>query len=95
MHPRVDRILSAVGRYYEIEPDRLLGRERHVPVSLARQVAIYLLYTETEYRSLKGIGRVFGRDHTTVLYAVRHIEELTATDARIRRDVSDISRLVS
>lgn len=49
----------------------LLGRERRIEVVLARREAFYRIYTELPNTSLTKIGRWFGRDHTTVLNAIR------------------------
>ena len=46
-------------------------------------------------RSLPEIGRRFGgRDHTTVLHAVRKVEGLTGTDASLRDEVTDLRRML-
>jgi chromosomal replication initiator protein len=58
------------------------------------QVAMYLAKLLTS-RSLPEIGRKFGgRDHTTVMHAVRKIEELKATDATLAEDVELLRRML-
>ncbi|WP_334175968.1 helix-turn-helix domain-containing protein, partial [Pseudoxanthobacter sp.] len=59
-----------------------------------RQIAMYLAKTMTP-RSLPEIGRQFGgRDHTTVLHAVRKIEELARTDSRTAEEIETLKRLL-
>jgi chromosomal replication initiator protein len=63
-------------------------------VARPRQVAMYLSKQLTS-RSLPEIGRAFGgRDHTTVMHAVRKIEELVKTDSAFAEDVELLTRML-
>jgi chromosomal replication initiator protein len=63
-------------------------------VVVPRQVGMYLAKKLTP-RSLPEIGRRFGgRDHSTVLHAVRKIEELMKSDDRLAREVALLIRLI-
>ena len=63
-------------------------------VTRLRQVAMYLAKLLTP-RSLPEIGRKFGgRDHTTVMHAVRRVEELRASDASFAEDVELLRRML-
>ena len=63
-------------------------------VARPRQVAMYLAKQLTS-RSLPEIGRKFGgRDHTTVMHAVRKIEELKTTDSSFAEDVDLLRRML-
>ena len=63
-------------------------------VARPRQVAMYLSKQLTA-RSLPEIGRKFGgRDHTTVMHAVKKVEELKATDAGFCEDVDLLRRML-
>ena len=63
-------------------------------VVVPRQIGMYLAKKMTS-RSLPEIGRRFGgRDHSTVLHAVRKIEELVKTDDKLAREVALLIRLV-
>jgi chromosomal replication initiator protein len=63
-------------------------------VARPRQVAMYLAKQLTP-RSLPEIGRKFGgRDHTTVIYAIRKIEELRTGDASLSEDIETLRRLL-
>jgi chromosomal replication initiator protein len=63
-------------------------------VARPRQVAMYLCKQLTP-RSLPEIGRKFGgRDHTTVMHAVRKIEELRAQDRHIAEDIELLRRML-
>jgi len=81
------RILSAVAEQFGVSESALLGRNRSREIALPRQVAMYLIRSET-HASLPQIGLVVGgRDHTTVLYACDKIEEQLQTDDALRRRV--------
>ena len=63
-------------------------------VARPRQVAMYLAKQLTP-RSLPEIGRKFGgRDHTTVMYAIRKVEELRAIDPLLSEDIETLRRLL-
>jgi chromosomal replication initiator protein len=70
----------------------LLSSRRTANVVRPRQVAMYLGKTLT-LRSLPEIGRRFGgRDHTTVLHAVRKIENLVSTDTALAEEIELLKR---
>ena len=74
--PTVAEIKHMVATRFEVTPRNLDSRSRKVAYVWPRQVAMFLAHTIT-LRSLPDIGRRFGgRDHTTVLHAVRKIERL-------------------
>ncbi len=91
---RVDDILRIVAKHYNVTRADLLSQRRTANVVKPRQVAMYLAKTLT-LRSLPEIGRRFGgRDHTTVLHAVRKIDRLLATDRSLADEVELLKRLV-
>jgi chromosomal replication initiator protein len=88
----VDMIQKIVAEHYGLKQADLISERRARAVARPRQVAMWLAKQITT-RSLPDIGRRFGgRDHTTVLHAVRRIEELKADDAGIARDVDVLLR---
>ncbi len=91
---RVDDILRIVAKHYNVTRADLLSQRRTANVVKPRQVAMYLAKTLT-LRSLPEIGRRFGgRDHTTVLHAVRKIDRLLATDRSLSDETELLKRLV-
>ena len=72
----------------------MVSARRAREVARPRQIAMYLAKQLTP-RSLPEIGRRFGgRDHTTVIHAVRQIEKLRASDSEIDHDVVALMRLL-
>ena len=88
----VDDIQRAVAEHFGLKKDDLLSERRTRAVARPRQAAMYLAKQLTT-RSLPDIGRRFGgRDHTTVLHAVRRIEELKGVDPVLAADIETIAR---
>ena len=91
---RIDDILKVVGRHYNVARADLLSPRRAQSIVRPRQIGMYLAKKLTS-RSLPEIGRRFGgRDHSTVLHAVRKIEELMQSDDRLAREVALLMRLI-
>ncbi|MBP7001815.1 chromosomal replication initiator protein DnaA [Amaricoccus sp.] len=90
----IDEILRKVADHYNLRMADLLSARRARAVARPRQVAMYLAKTLTS-KSLPDIGRRFGgRDHTTVIHAVRKIEELRQSDSQIAEDVELLRRML-
>jgi chromosomal replication initiator protein len=90
----IDEIKRRVAEHFTIKISEMTSARRARAVARPRQVAMYLAKQLTS-RSLPEIGRQFGdRDHTTVMHAVRKIEELTATDTALAEDVELLRRML-
>lgn len=90
----IDEIQKRVAEHYNIRLADMHSARRARIVARPRQVAMYLAKQLTP-RSLPEIGRKFGgRDHTTVIHAVRKVEELTAQDQSLRDDVELLRRML-
>jgi chromosomal replication initiator protein len=91
---KIDDILKVVGRHFNVGRTDLLSPRRARSVVVPRQIGMYLAKKMTA-RSLPEIGRRFGgRDHSTVLHAVRKIEDQIKTDDKLAREVALLIRLV-
>ncbi len=89
---KIEDIQRIVARQYNVSRADLLSSRRTANVVRPRQVAMYLAKTLT-LRSLPEIGRRFGgRDHTTVLHAVRKIEALVGNDAVLAEEIEVLKR---
>ncbi len=88
----VDQIQKAVAEHYGLKQADMISERRARAVARPRQAAMWIAKQITT-RSLPDIGRRFGgRDHTTVLHAVRRIEALKADDATLARDLDVLLR---
>jgi len=91
----VDEIQRQVADYFNIKLADLLSARRARQVARPRQVAMYLCKHLTS-KSLPSIGRKFGgRDHTTVMHAVKRIDELRQTDSVLEEDILHLERMFS
>lgn len=88
----IDEIQTQVAEHYRIRKAEMVSARRAREVARPRQVAMYLSKQLTP-KSLPDIGRRFGgRDHTTVIHAVRQIEKLRALDPEIDADIRLLTR---
>jgi len=90
----IEEIQKKVADHYNIRITDMHSPRRSRSVARPRQVAMYLAKSITS-RSLPEIGRKFGgRDHTTVMHAVRKIEELKTIDSMFNDDVELLKRML-
>ena len=90
----IEEIQKKVASHFNIRLADMSSARRARNVARPRQVAMYLAKQLTT-RSLPEIGRKFGgRDHTTVMHAVRRIEELRQTDALLADDIDMLRRML-
>ena len=91
---RIEDIQKAVAGHFKVSKNDLLSARRTRAIVRPRQIAMYLAKMMTP-RSYPEIGKRFGgRDHTTVLHAVRKVEELASGDARIAEEIELLKRLI-
>jgi chromosomal replication initiator protein len=89
----IDEIQRRVADYFNIRLSDLLSSRRARQVARPRQVAMYLAKQLTA-KSLPDIGRQFGgRDHTTVMHAVKRIDQLRLTDSVLEEDIQHLERI--
>ena len=84
------RVIESVAQVFAVEANDLQGNSRKRAVSRARQTAMYLLRQHTSL-SFDKIGQVFGgKDHTTVLYAVRRISKALDNDPELAQQLAKV-----
>ena len=88
----VEDIQRIVCSHFRLTNADLLSKDRHKSVAFARQVAMYLCRQRLKC-SFPELGRAFGnRDHTTVMSAVRRVEELRAKDPQVNAHLEAIEQ---
>ncbi len=91
---KIEDIQRLVANHYNISKSDILSSRRTATVVRPRQIAMFLSKALT-LRSLPEIGRRFGgRDHTTVLHAVRKIESLTSLDTALAGEIDLLKRML-
>ena len=93
-HVTIEEIQKRVAEHYNIRLGEMYSARRSRSIARPRQVAMYLAKQLTA-RSLPEIGRKFGgRDHTTVMHAVRRVDELCVLDSAFLEDVELLRRML-
>ncbi len=90
--PSLQSIIDSVTRFYDVKLTDLLSKRRNKSIAMPRQVCMFLARKHTRF-SLEEIGGYFGgRDHTTVMHAVRTIEEKAGADGKLQAEVDRIEQ---
>jgi chromosomal replication initiator protein len=83
-------VLEGVCRYYHVDAERMLSKQRDREIVWPRQVAMYLMREETD-ASLFQIGAVLGgRDHTTIIHGCEKVRTEMSRDERIRQEIAAV-----
>ncbi len=91
----VDRIIGEVARTMSTTPEDIRSNKHSAPISRARQVAIYVVRTITSL-PMATIGEHFGgRDHTTIVYALKKVAQTMKIDPTYKNMVNDIIKNIS
>ena len=89
-HVSIQDILDAITSFYDVKLTDLLSKRRHKSITVPRQVGMWLARKNTRF-SLEEIGGYFGgRDHTTVMHAIKSIDQRRGLDNQFSRDVEQI-----
>jgi chromosomal replication initiator protein len=91
----IQQIIDAVTQYYNVRTSDLQSKKRHKSIAFPRQVCMFFARKHTRY-SLEEIGGYFGgRDHTTVLHAVRTVDHDMKTDPQVAEQLNHIEGQLS
>lgn len=87
----IEEIQKKVAEHYNLKVADLKSAKKERKIARPRQVAMYLSKVLTT-KSLPEIGLKFDRDHTTVIHAIKTIEDLLKTDANLNEDINILKR---
>ena len=91
----VEYIQELVADHYEVAVEKLQGKTRKRSVVIARQLSMYLAKNLTN-QSLKSIGSKFGgRDHSTVIYSCKAVQDMLDTDNMFKDTVDDLEKKIT
>ncbi len=85
----VDKIFSAIEKKYDVSKNELTGNSRVKNVAQARHVAIYLIKTITDI-SYPSIGKIFNRNHSTIISSVEVIEKKIASSPAMEIEINEL-----
>jgi chromosomal replication initiator protein len=92
---KVEDILRVISKHFGVSKNDILSQRRHRSIVWPRQIGMFLAKSMTA-RSLPEIGRRFGgRDHTTVLHAIRKIDGELKTNSRLRAEIEDLKKMLA
>ena len=85
----IERIIEEVARTFEVTAADIKSPKRAAQISQARQVAMYVVREVTNL-SYEEIGKEFGRDHSTAIYAVQQVERNMKNRSDFRNTITDL-----
>ena len=86
-----EQIIENISKRYNITVEDIKSKKRANEIALPRHIAIYVIRSVTPL-SLQNIAKIFGRDHTTALYAIRKVEtSLKQNDTALQNNIRDIT----
>ncbi len=85
MTPR--QVVEKTGKFFDIDIKELYGIRRVKSINLARQIAMYMLCEELGLSTVR-VGQEFGKDHTTVMHAVKKIKDAQKLDFALREQLA-------
>lgn len=93
LRPNAEYIISEAEKFFSLPHGRILSQNRSKETVFPRQIAMYLVRDMTSL-SLPDIGRVFERDHTTVLHSINKIEDSLKGDESLQNTIKDIKKTI-
>ncbi len=90
----IDKIFTSVYNRFGVKKEEIVGQKRTKNIANARHIAIYLIRNITEM-SLPNIGKIFNRDHSTIMSSIETVQKRLATDTELSFILSDIEKEVS
>ncbi len=89
----VEQVIDKVSTYYNIPREKIIKGSREKEFVIPRQVAMYLSRKLTS-SSLKNIGKIFMKDHSTIIHGYNNIENIIKNDIKIKNDIYQISKSI-
>ena len=90
----IDSIQKKVSSYYNLSLSDMTSSRRSINIARPRQIAMFLCKGLTSY-SYPEIGKAFGgKDHTTVLHAVKKIQSMLESDQKLKTHISDLKEAI-
>ena len=87
------KIIDIVCKFYNVKKDELLARKRTKQIAEARQIAMYLI-TEFINIPLESVGSIFGKDHSTVIYAKNKVQDDIKKSKKLEVEINDLKQMI-
>ena len=89
----IDKIFASVYNKFGVKREEIVGLKRTKEIANARHIAVYLVRNITEM-SLPNIGKIFNRDHSTIMSSIETVQKKLATDTKLSFIISEIEKEV-
>lgn len=83
------QLLERIAKFYDLSSKDLIGKSRIKQINSARQVAMYLMNEELGMSTIK-IGRIFDKDHTTIMHGVKVIKKDLKVNFTLREEINEL-----
>ncbi len=90
---QAEDIINCVCNFYKVDKKELLSKKKTKEIALARQVSMYLVLDMMSLPQYT-VGKIFGRDHATVIYTRDKISEQMETDTKLSVEINDIRKMI-
>ena len=87
LNNEIERVIDIVGIYMCVPPEIILSKSREKEIVISRHIVISVIFNKYKSKmnlSLKSIGRLFSKDHTTILNSVKAVRDLIDTDSNFK-----------
>ncbi len=88
------KVIETVSKKYGISVDDIYGKSRNKPVANARNVSIYIIRKVTPL-SLKDVGHLYNRDHTTILSSIQTVEKEIAANPLLEIEITEMIKEIT
>jgi chromosomal replication initiator protein len=90
----VDKIFAAVFNHYGISREEIVSPKRNKEIAAARHVTVHLIRDITDM-SLPNIGKIFDRDHATIMASLKAVEKRLKTEPELQTELAEIKKEVT
>jgi len=90
----VEKIFTSVYNKYNVPKEHLTSTRRNKEISSARHITVYLIRELTEM-SFPNIGKIFGRDHSTIMTSYNSVDTRIKTDSAFAAEISDLKKEIT
>jgi chromosomal replication initiator protein len=92
----VESIIKEICKYYSLTAEQVKGKSRKREIVKARFISIYIIKNETDF-TLSAIGRIFNRDHSTILHSIKIINNTLTLryDTDISDELREIKKIIN
>ncbi|MDO5328723.1 MAG: chromosomal replication initiator protein DnaA [Coriobacteriia bacterium] len=89
----IEKIQSAVEKFYNINHSSLIGKKKDKNIAYARQIAMYLCYNLLE-TTVSNIGNNFNRDHSTVIHSIKVVEDKRKNNRSVNEELEVLEKMI-